>query len=540
MSIPPPGWVVLGAEKTEGLDLLGLRSPVQSVGNDLLNGLTSVTPKIRYLSVLAWIARRYAEGRLPAARPNFMQFAAAQEAAMVMANLINDSQNGTNTLRLVGVGKARTTLDANPTTLPLEKLVDVIAFAIYASASVQLRLLFEDEHSSVYGLTAERGEPLAAAFGAIVDQTEYGRFLGGHKQIENVPRTFIEELGETLNLDKIPAAEIEILTDAVFPASPTNADEHRRLATFALLLWLSARTDAPLGAEHLFEAAQLPPPDIPDVFEATLDGWLDYQILDVLAVAHEAVMGAVLAEIDRQCAGGKPRASASEVIAALLGRTEDHDEALAQVGVLAEGESVRGLSFQVLVERIEQSWAEGETLRNGLRRWRGGLSEQAICRLASGPGVGIVALLPVAWCLARARVPEEPSPAAQLRRVAGMGRFDRVGIRDVVMPKIQELLAKQASCLEVMAELIDRTVQQHLRIAWQRLSLDPKQDVSVLVADMESWSRRNQFNAGQSESRLGVAIGWLRQLGLIEAIGITPRGQALLDRSLLTLSQASP
>ena len=92
-----------------------------------------------------------------------------------------------------------------------------------------------------------------------------------------------------------------------------------------------------------------------------------------------------------------------------------------------------------------------------------------------------------------------------------------------------------------MAELIDRTVQQHLRIAWQRLSLDPqKQDVSVLVADMESWSRRNQFNAGQSESRLGVAIGWLRQLGLIEAIGITPRGQALLDRSLLTLSQASP
>jgi hypothetical protein len=153
--------------------------------------------------------------------------------------------------------------------------------------------------------------------------------------------------------------------------------------------------------------------------------------------------------------------------------------------------------------------------------------------------VSAVALLPVAWCLASARVSDRRFPPSELRRVADRGEFARIGIRDVVMPKIREFSTKGASYLEVMAELIDRTVQQHLRIAWQRLSIQG-QDVSVLVADMESWSRNNQFNAGRSESRLGVAIGWLRQLGLIQEVGITTKGQAILDRSLATLSQAIP
>ena len=539
MPIPPPDWVILGAGKTEGLDLLGLRAPVQSVGNNLLNGLTSVTPKIRYLSLLAWIAWRYAEGRLPAARSSFLEFAAAQEAAMVMANLLNDSENGTTTLRLVGVGRARTILETSGANLPLEQLVDVIASSIYASAGVQLRFLFEDVESGVYGLTMERGERLARAFGAIVGRSEYGRLLERQRRIASVPRRIIKELSSTINLDKIPAAEKAILTDAVFPASPTSDDERRRLATFALLLWLSAKKNTSLDEEHLFEAARRPPRDIPGAFEATLDGWLDYQILDVLAVAHESVMAAVLEEVDRRRADGTPRAPSSEVIAALLGRTEDHDEALAQVGLLSDGESVRDLSFQEMLARIEQAYSDRQTFRNGLRRWRGGLSERAICRIALGPSAGVVALLPVAWCLASARVSDGRFPPSELRRVADRGEFARIGIRDVVMPKIREFSTKGASYLEVMAELIDRTVQQHLRIAWQRLSVQG-QDVSVLVADMESWSRNNQFNAGRSESRLGVAIGWLRQLGLIQEVGITTKGQAILDRSLATLSQAPP
>jgi len=88
MPIPAPDWITFDANKTQGLDLLGLRAPVQQIGNDLLNGLTSVTPKLRYLSVLTWIAWRYAQARLPDDDDAFTEFAAAQEAVIVMANVL--------------------------------------------------------------------------------------------------------------------------------------------------------------------------------------------------------------------------------------------------------------------------------------------------------------------------------------------------------------------------------------------------------------------------------------------------------------------
>ena len=40
-----PDWVSFEAEKTEGLDLLGLRAPVQRIGNDLFDGITTVSKR---------------------------------------------------------------------------------------------------------------------------------------------------------------------------------------------------------------------------------------------------------------------------------------------------------------------------------------------------------------------------------------------------------------------------------------------------------------------------------------------------------------
>jgi hypothetical protein len=90
-----------------------------------------------------------------------------------------------------------------------------------------------------------------------------------------------------------------------------------------------------------------------------------------------------------------------------------------------------------------------------------------------------------------------------------------------------------------VSELIVRTVQQHLRVTWQRFATQG-QDVSVLVADLETWARNNVFRAGQTESRLGIAIGWLYQLGLIGEEGITADGKRILDRALGTLAKAVP
>jgi hypothetical protein len=82
----------------------------------------------RFLSSIIW---RYAEARLPDDWMVFREFAAAQEAVIVMANVLRDR----TTLNLVGVGKASDLVDSNIRTFPLEPLVRNIAFNIYASAS---------------------------------------------------------------------------------------------------------------------------------------------------------------------------------------------------------------------------------------------------------------------------------------------------------------------------------------------------------------------------------------------------------------------
>src|SRR5271156_4746077 len=80
MNQPVPDWVSFDAVKTTGLDLLGLRAPVQQISNELFNGVTTITPKLRYLSVISWVLWRYSQARLPDKKSSFMEFAAAQEA----------------------------------------------------------------------------------------------------------------------------------------------------------------------------------------------------------------------------------------------------------------------------------------------------------------------------------------------------------------------------------------------------------------------------------------------------------------------------
>jgi hypothetical protein len=512
---------------------------VQQIGNHLLNGLTSVTPKLRYLPFLAWIIWKYAEARRPDDSSAFQDFAAAQEAAVVMANLLNDLARGRSTLRLIGVDKARSLLNSNTRSFPLKALADNIAFGIYASATLQLNLTFQKADTRLYGLSKERGLPLAQAFDRTIGSTRYAARLARRRLLDSASRTDIEELGRRICLDDLPAREKNILTDAILPPNPVDDTERRRMATFALLLWLAAKKKSLIGEGDLFGAARDPPRAIPHVFNVTLDGWLDYQIRDVLAVAHEAVMEAVMEEVDFSSARRRAPALASDVTAALLNAIEAHNGALREIGLLGKTESIRRVRFAEIFARLRSACQDRQTVGNGVRRWRGGLSEATICRLALAAGPGAAALLPVAWCLAAYRVTPDNAEVTELRKVADVGDFFQIGLRAVVIPKLDEFIRTKRTYLAVMAELVTRTVQQHLRVAWQRFAAQG-QDVSVLAADHETWARIKDFGAGRTETRLGVAIDWLRQLGLIGEEGVTREGQRVLDRALATLGSAEP
>ena len=80
-------------------------------------------------------------------------------------------------------------------------------------------------------------------------------------------------------------------------------------------------------------------------------------------------------EVDAASASRGAPALAADVVAALVDRVDDHNEILRQLGLLAVNESVRKLAFHQIAERVQRTCSDRETVSNGLRRWRGGLSE---------------------------------------------------------------------------------------------------------------------------------------------------------------------
>jgi hypothetical protein len=83
-----PELVVANAREGRGQDFLGLRSPAENVSNRLLNGVTTVTPLIRYLSLRAWIVKRFIDAGGPYDSVVLRKFAAKVEAAITLGNLI--------------------------------------------------------------------------------------------------------------------------------------------------------------------------------------------------------------------------------------------------------------------------------------------------------------------------------------------------------------------------------------------------------------------------------------------------------------------
>jgi hypothetical protein len=114
----------------------------------------------------------------------------------------------------------------------------------------------------------------------------------------------------------------------------------------------------------------------------------------------------------------------------------------------------------------------------------------------------------------------------------------RLGLRDVILPELERFHREDRPLREVAAELAYRTVQQHLQITWSRLQVDLRRDVALLTAEGNQWfSRGKTFAAGRTASRIQQALGWLGQLKLIDAGGITADGDVVLKQAFAVLAE---
>jgi hypothetical protein len=530
-SLPIPAWVESGARPKDGLDLLGLRQPAQVISTVLLNGVTTVTPSVRYLSVRSFIALCYAQSKLPDEWGHFRDYAARVETAVAFANLIENP----NASGVLGSIEGKKIVDSSPAKFLLQPLVKQLAVNIYAGPSDQLALSFATD-SGIPGLTKERGLALARIASANISQSELGsRFCNG-EVIKHANQSQLEEFAQYVSVSVIPENEREFLTNTLIPEKPLATDLGR-IGTYGALLHLAQAKQGRLADDALLVTSISQNDIIPSEFGATLDGWLRYCVRDQIAVVHEVVFEQVIETLSSLTSSGN-YTNGDEIITTYINEVDDQAALLQQLRLLRRDEDFRKLSFRQLYNRIERATRLGRQESDGLYRWRGELDELALIKTtfaARNEGTCAACMLPVAWVLSLFRSPVDLNLPDDSEDFLSHQGWARIGLREVIHPYVQKSLTEDQSFVQVIADLTRRTVDQHLRVVWSRLAQDPLRDVAVLNADGEIWGYRTDFRSGRTASRLRQAISWLQQLKLINDTGLTADGELVLNRALNAL-----
>lgn len=529
--VTTPEWIESQGKLIDGLDLLGLRLPVQLISGSLLNGVTTISPRVRYLSIRSWIIKAFSESKLPNDPASFNDFAGRVEAALAIGMLLVDR----NAIYIPGSEKGRSIIDGDVEPVSIKRLLTQTAVNAYTGPSFDLFISFYASNG-VTGLTKERGEPLALEFEKLIRETRFFEAMKQNPLVDSISRDILLELGNAIQLNDIPDTERDLLLDAIIPTKPQEKamlplrKEVYRLGVYTYLLELAKRFARIPREADIFEIALHPEPLVTDTLTPILDGYLLYRIRDILAVVHEAVLGEVCLELGVH----EEAVTSTQVIRSLL--NENINDALRKVELLTSEESYVSIRYLDLYTRVSSKIGE-TTIERGLYRWFADLDESVIIETVLRNKATAVGLQPVAWILCQLRIGSyDLMLFPELEILSRQGQA-RIGMKQVVLQQHNVWMDENPTLEHVIAWQIQRTVDQHLRIAWSRMFNDVDKDVAILTSDGELWFKRGKsYVGGRTASRISQAIGWLKQLKLVEKNGLTPAGELTLLRGYEVLA----
>jgi hypothetical protein len=443
-------------------------------------------------------------------------------------------ENNSELKGVVGAEKGSALLLEAGSSVEMERLVSQLVTIMYTGPSIDLGVNFRRK-SNITGITSELGQPLIEIIHEQVINTSIVNKIIKSKSVTSFAREEIRELGKILSIDEIPSNERAKLISCVLP-SESRPDgwgkDIRRIATYCLLLTVSQNKQQTPSAADVLEMAMHDISDVPSFYTEVLNGWLIYLIRDLLAVVHEITLERVVVELS---SNKQKQFKTSDIVREILSNEGEINKSLRNLNLLKPDESYTNLTYSSLLARVIPN--SGQTNTNGLVRWSEMMinEEQLISELLSHD-LGVVGLLPIVWILISHRLDDDniSSPMADYLSHNG---WSRIGLKQVVRPILVEWEKDDANFSHMVSDLILRTIDQHLRITWSRMSRDMLKDVSVLSVDGEKLKFKKDFEGGRTDSRLSFATGWLRQLQLIDAKGITTGGKSILTRSEQILAQ---
>jgi len=525
-----PQWLDEIPIKERGLDLLGLRNSVLSIGNVFLSGVTTITPAVRNLSYRCWMIWIYAQWNLPANQVSWKSFRERVESAFALSNIMVDrSVSG-----VIGSQKAKLLIDEDFGQVELVNLVrSQKAFATYTNISEQLGLTIEDS-DLIPSLTQERGKILAEEFDSRINNTSFYAKFKEDPQLKHLSFSDLKELGKKIKLDIIPNKETKLLIAAICPQDPFEGkiNEYYRISTYSMLLEIAKVKNRLPFEGDIFEYAIAQKNKLLPIMEYTRTGWLIYLMRDVLAVTHEVLFEYVYDNIARHPLG----IDENEVINKIVNKDEEIIDALKRLNIIKSNSQYKSLSFNKLLEQVRKLISNNRYYSD-IARWNGEIDEEIIINEAWKYN-GVIALVPIAWIIVYLRIEKhlENKQPSDLITLFGQ-RSRQLNFVETIYPLLKKYQENNTPIKEILEEILRLTINQHFKIAWLRFANDPF-SVAVLFRDENLLKERRVFKAGRIQSRLVQAIGWLEQLNLVDENGITEKGLNQLNRNLKILKGA--
>ena len=532
-NISYPEWVTDDAKIVGGLDLLGLRNVAQTISNHCLNGITTISPQVRYLGIRSWFIHLYEKCGLGDSYSPFLDFCSKIESAVAIGSILYKP----NIVGVVGSTLAKEIIAESDNQINIKRLVSQLVLNMYTGPSIDLGICF-NRNSGITGLTEERGLPLAKLLMQRVENTELVKTVIKEKNVDSFNRDQLIELGKLLSVDELPEDERELLLDIIIPSEPSPTgwnNDIRRIATYTYLLQLTNDSNSLPSIHEYFNNISKPSDYYDSHLKEILSGWHCYLIRDILAIAHENALESIVNELN---VDQKMTLTRDKIINTVMSDTVSMNKELKTLGLIRNKESFEEVNFLTIYKRIENAIEENQVLEDGINRWGNEkLDELALIDKFQSNNFGTLCLIPVVWLIAYFRLKDGINENLRVINLLSRGGWGRIGLKDVIFPTIENWKDEDPMFSQVIGELISRTVDQHVRIAWSRMATDINKDVSVLSVDGDKWKYKKDFVSGRTASRLSEATGWLKQLKLISDDGITSDGKEILRRGYESLDK---
>lgn len=512
-----PQWTTLS--KRRGVDPLGMQNSSVRIYQRLLPGISNVTLRVRYYGLYVWLADRYARDIGDTDSTVWQRRIRRAEALYALISQVKGGEKGVGGAewaekRLSTAGERR--LDFQDDTEPgsdthyLQNPWGVFGQA-YQSQLFAIGLLARSPDHEIAIPAPSTGDDLARAFAASAGEI-------GELFLRTLDRgwTSRKELEAMFSLapSSIKRGKERDCYQAMLLRSPAEGDSSdlERCRTLKLILhWAAATGRAPGSDEFRWSMYsgclnQAQPWVLTDELEVHRLRWAVYQANEITHVALETLLKGLLNQLEAYPGGCQLEElisqTVSKVRACFKAEPKDWSDFVEAQVLSADASSMTDENSEWMLTR--HSW---------MRPNQHGMSDAEQCAAA----VRVLAVL------------QKRMASRRIEVVAELSGLDPQGFHSL-LTELAFLDQNAKTNFEQLLHrlLLDRVVRRHLWVAMRKLQYHG--DYTFLIDTDDGLVRkRGEHGPVWTGPRLGNAITFLHDIGLLGASGITDRGRRVLE-----------